>query len=520
MVAQVLGLPIGFETQSLFCQSFGFAIPPNANILGIRLNLVAGMSPNGNAAEFNCRLLKAGVPVGNVKALSTFALFSSVSAGGPSDLWGNSLTTADINNGGFGITFQVENAGGNGTVNPALNSVILGVFYSIPTGIPFFLNQATLLAQPLSALWGPFAEGTAAFCFGCGDTFQPGVLFITNGNNPDAASDTLQIEMTSPSEPLINGCMYDGLPFVWTSERLFRLEPNLGVAVTTPTLLDPNAAQLFIPREVPGTKGLFAQWCFCVGDAMYSRGKDGIYASNGSSSASITDKDLYLLFPHDGQPGQSVTIGSYTFQPPDDTQLQKQRLCFYDQFLYFDYVDVTGAQRTLVYDPITDIWGPDDYTPQVSVHYGDEGKGVHNMILGAIDGRAYLNTGLVDGNLLPFAVDMRMPQLSELATGYTVPYDGFLGLMAAAAGTVNLIVNVDGADNVIPVPVGTSYFKSYVRLLALKGKILAFGLSSAAPFTNFLRDSQWRCGEWGRDGNMTPINPFSSPRRAQAPKIG
>lgn len=388
------------------------------------------------------------------------------------------------------------------------------------TNVPFFINQATLLGQNMPAFWGPYAEGTAAFAFGCGDTFQPGVLFLTRGNDLDSAPDTLQIEVTSPSEPLVNGCMYGSTSYVWSSERLFVLTPNLGSSVISPGALDPSLLQLFIPYPVPGSKGLFAQWGFCVGRAMYYRSKDGIEASDGSGSESITDEDLYLLFGHDGQPGQKVTIGSVTFFPPDDTKLNNQRLSCIDKHLYFDYIDTNGTQRTMVYSEIAKVWGVDDYTPTVLTHYADEGQGQHAMVMGGSNGKAYTSSGIVDGDLNPFPCEARMPQLSELTGGYTTPYDGFLGLQGSQQGSISLVVNVDGVDNLVSVPVGTAYAKAYIRPGPLKGKILAFALVSTFPFTAFLRDHEFRVGRWGRQSEMDKINPFSSTRRAAAPKAG
>lgn len=394
---------------------------------------------------------------------------------------------------------------GDGTLETVENASTLA-------NVPYFLNQATLLGQPLPAFWGPYSEGSAAFFFACGSKLQPGVLFLLNGNNPDASSDTLQTIITQASEPLMNGCMYDGNPFVWSSDRLFRLTPNLGS-------LGPLGLQLFIPYEVAGKTGLFSRWAFCVGDLIYYLGKDGIYVSNGSSSQSITNTDLYLLFPHDGQPGQSVTIGSITFFPPDMTQTAKLRLSYIDQHVYFDYVDTSGAQRTMVYNTFANIWGVDDYTPTVLTHYADEGDGAHAMILGGTDGKAYLSGGVTDGTGIAFPCEMRMSQMSELPGGYEMPYDAFLGLQGSQAGNVSLVLNVDGVDYPVSVPVTTSYGRNYVRSQPVKGKILASALTASFPFSVFLRDCQIRCGAWGRDGEATPVNPFSSLRRAQTPKV-
>jgi hypothetical protein len=379
---------------------------------------------------------------------------------------------------------------------------------------PYFINNATLLGQPMPSWWGPYAEGTAAFFFACGDAFQPGVLFLTNGNDPDSAADTLQIEVTSPSEPLVNGGIYNAMPFVFTSEGLFQLYPNIAVG--------PN---LFIPRRVPNAQGLFARWALAVGRFIYALGKDGIYKTDLASYQSITDDDLRLLFPHDGQPGQAVTLGTTTVNPPDMTQTAKLRLSCYDDHLYFDFVDTQGTQRTLVYDEIFNVWGIDDYTPTVLTHYGDEGEGAHAIVCGGIDGRAYLMSGAQDGGA-NFPVEMRFPQIGEYATAYHLAPNGILGLISNSG--VNLVVNVDGTDNVVVVPsTAGKFIRVFQWMPPVKGKLLAFALTATQGFSLNRRECQVQIGAWGRQnvselvsgGFMGPVNPFSDLRRSYGPKV-
>lgn len=383
------------------------------------------------------------------------------------------------------------------------------------TGVPFFINNATLLGQPMPSWWGPYSEGTAAIFFACGDPFQPGVLFLTNGNDPDSASDTLQIEVTSPSEPLVNGGIYLGMPFVFTSEGLFELYPNIGLGT-----------QLFKPRRVPNAQGLFARWALAQGRFIYALGKDGIYKTDLSNYQSITSDDLNLLFPHDGQAGQAVTLGTVTVNPPDMTQTAKLRLSCYDDHLYFDFQDTQGVQRTLVYDEIFNVWGLDDYTPNVLTHYGDEGEGIHGIVCGAVDGRAYLMSGFQD-NGADFPMEARFPQIGEYATAFHMVPNGIIGLISTSG--INLVVNVDGTDNIVVVP---STAGKFVRVFQwcppVKGKLLAFALVGTKGFSLDRRECQFQVGAWGRQnvselvsgGFMGPVNPFSDLRRAYGPKVG
>ncbi len=187
------------------------------------------------------------------------------------------------------------------------------------TAVPYYINDATLLGQPLPAFWGPYSQGTALYGFACGDKYQPGVLFLTNGNDFDSASDILQIEVTPPSEPLMNGCMYNGIAYLLSSDRMFSLYPSFGnsYVISAGSLLPAEGTNLFVPLEIPNGRGLFARYALCVGTKITFRARDGIYQTTGGEPENITYAELSLLFPHDGQPGVPVTVGTFTIYPPD-----------------------------------------------------------------------------------------------------------------------------------------------------------------------------------------------------------
>ena len=71
--------------------------------------------------------------------------------------------------------------------------------------------------QPLPFIWGPFGGGfTGVFIFACGDPLDLGAIKWTKGNAPGSAPDTNRLNVTSPSEPLQNGCMYGGNAWVFS----------------------------------------------------------------------------------------------------------------------------------------------------------------------------------------------------------------------------------------------------------------------------------------------------------------
>jgi len=245
------------------------------------------------------------------------------------------------------------------------------------TPIPFYVPSATLLAASLPVLFGGPIGGTV-YTFACGDSFNPGALYWTKPNLPDMASDKNSLLVSTPSEPLQNGCMYDGLPYVFSTDNLYVIEPDF------------NAPSQFRVLITPCGRGLWCRWGFCVtplGIAFI--GKDGIYLTRaGAPAVSLTDKDLYPLFPHDGRPGMAVN----GYNPPDMTQPTRLRLSYCDGWLYFDYLDTTGLGGTLALRMEEGSWWPDFYSTgdnNVYSRFWTTGQSAHDMIIGSKKGWIY-----------------------------------------------------------------------------------------------------------------------------------
>jgi len=220
------------------------------------------------------------------------------------------------------------------------------------TGGDFQINSPEMWKQPLPCLWGPYGGGeTGIFVFACADALNSGNLYWTKGNHPENHPAGNVLTIASGSETMMNGCIYGGEPYVFSTNRLFRIYPTLGQVTD------------FIAIEVPNSKGLFARWGLAVtpqGIAFIA--KDGIYLSAGGSPTSLTDADLYPIFPHEGT-GANLsafpTIDGLTgtsFSPPDFSKPDNMRLAYGDGFLQFTYIDQTATYRTLVYDFFSQGW--------------------------------------------------------------------------------------------------------------------------------------------------------------------
>lgn len=338
-------------------------------------------------------------------------------------------------------------------------------FYAAPTAIDtvevvetpnspgsgnFTLPSPQIWHQPLPFIWGPFGGGFAGvFIFGCGDPFDLGSLKWTKGNNPDSAPDVNRLVITSPSEPLQNGCMYGGNSWVFSSERQFACYPTFGQSTD------------FIAIEVPNSKGLFMRWAICVGKkGIYFRARDGIYVTSGGEPTSVTDADLFSIFPHESPTssfivdGQAVSPNGFggDFSPPDDTKETDQRLDYADGFVYYTFVNQANAKVTLVMNEETGGWiSLDQYTPPINHIYEEEGgndystnKAIHNVVLCGTDGNLYQfsantsdNGAPIAGRIRTAARDQGDPRPRKLYGDLLLDFDSTCETMDVTAGFDN-----------------------------------------------------------------------------------
>jgi hypothetical protein len=205
-------------------------------------------------------------------------------------------------------------------------------------------------------MWGPDQSGTI---FACGDPLRPGTLYFAKNYAPDAAPDSYNIEVVQPSEPLLGGVILDGLCYVGSAERWWQIYPQ-----------PDNAAQRFAVVQAPFDRGIAAPWGVCTdGKNVYWWAKDGI---RSSAAGSLTDADLYNLFPHDGVAGSNVTYGGQTIFAPNYALAGSFRLAYSNSYLYATYQDGTGTYRTLVLDIRHSAWSVDVYTPPATAFYHPE----------------------------------------------------------------------------------------------------------------------------------------------------
>lgn len=219
------------------------------------------------------------------------------------------------------------------------------------------VTGALQCGTPLPFVWGPYGSGFfGLYIFACGDPNRPGTVYWTNGNDPDSTQPANSLDLSDPSEPLQNGCIYNGQIYVWSTERMW---------VGYPDLANPGN---FNFQVIPGARGLFANWCFCVGDYIYWKSKDGIYRTAGGLPESLTDADLYSFFPHEALPGGLSVPNpdnpavALQLPPADPNHPEYERLSWSsDQGLRYDYVDTNGRGQTLIYHKFPSVDGTTYY---------------------------------------------------------------------------------------------------------------------------------------------------------------
>jgi hypothetical protein len=256
----------------------------------------------------------------------------------------------------------------------------------VPSGnnLVYNIAQPILAQQPVPSMWGPDAFG---FMHACGDPNDLGAYLWTKANNPDSAPQTNRLLLTSPSEALMGGGIVNGVSMVFSPLRAWLMYPNFADAQAT---TEGVAGTPWNPIPASVTRGLYIRNCVCAigGKALAFRAVDGICATSGGGEKSLTDAQLYNLFPHENFTPQPVTIGPYTVYPPNDSL--PQTLVYQNGYIYYDYTGTDSFHHTLVFDEAAKGWSVDAGNPAFVCHgidYGAaSGAPVSDTVVGCVDG--------------------------------------------------------------------------------------------------------------------------------------
>ncbi len=248
--------------------------------------------------------------------------------------------------------------------------------------VKFEIQEPLLTGQPLPVIFGPTGEGfLGLFIFGLGDDNAAGTVYWLDGNSPDTMSDQNRLEITSPSEPLITGVIYDGYPYVYTNKRSFVLQPTISSA----------GDFSFVAREAANSRGVFSRWAICVApDYIFflSENADGIYRVQGNGNPqNITNAGFAGLFYTNGKAPEPITLPNGTvISPPNYNLTEELRLFATGDYVIFRYIAVSGKHSALIYSTkLNDFISDDNYKDGIINSFYKEEIGSNTNILVGIN---------------------------------------------------------------------------------------------------------------------------------------
>lgn len=212
-------------TNYLKATGFGFAIPSNANVDGIKVEIERRRTNAGDVVtDHEVKLVKGGVISGNNKA-ATGTPWPNADAyaeyGGNLDNWGLTLTPADVNAADFGVALAATiNATGTGDGGVFVDHVRITVYHSIGAPPPT-LNSLNFAGTTVT---GSFTVN--------GGTGTIRVLRKTGSGGTYAEIGTVSPESTSFTDnPELDGTYYYKL----TQDGITNTSNEMSVVVTLPT---------------------------------------------------------------------------------------------------------------------------------------------------------------------------------------------------------------------------------------------------------------------------------------------
>lgn len=388
---------------------------------------------------------------------------------------------------------------------------------SVPDGTNLVYNIAEpiLANEPLPSMGGP--TDNINFAYQCKDPYRPGTLYWCKGSNLDSWPDTNQQDVTDPSESLVNVVMSAGRGVLQSIKRAWVIMPNFYNAQATITGTDGSTWTL---QDTGITRGLYMPWCLAVvgGGNILFRVNDGIhYSQRGLQSQSITDQDLYPIFPHessDSTPSIPVPVvrNGITIYPPNDSNSQTQQINSVGQWGYWDYLGTDGNYHTLVFDFEAMGWMWDSYSTSATTRAGNIGESIQGVLVGCADStvRQMISSGSTEaatGVIVTPAIGSE--GFAHIGPGTTVEYSSNAAIILSfLAVDVN---NGSYGPQPITLPsTGGAITKFKFNPTANKWKLLQFIFTFTDPtFQLYMEGFSVMLKPWGSTDSYTPVCSFS-----------
>jgi hypothetical protein len=353
----------------------------------------------------------------------------------------------------------------------------------------------TVYGQPIPFIWGPY-NGTVIF--GCGDPNQPGYLYWSDGTKPGSWAAINNVEVSQPSDPLQNGCIWNSQPWAFTKERLYAIYPA------------PIGSNSFVALDSMAGKGLAARWAIAASPdtpAIFFVGKDAVYATQGGPAQSLTENDLWPLFH-----GETVEGNA----PIDFTQETRIRLVYADQYLYFTFQDTLGAIQTWQFHTTKNRWsGPLEYPFGPGVIYNQPGS-TSVLLLGGSDGVTYEQSyTAVDDAGAAIACQMRTGSGDDRDPEASKEYVSVTLDMDCAAASIVPTALFDDEQTLVALAAQTGVGRKQFNLSLSDRYSRSFGLdlswTAAAAVILYGFELMWRPDEIPVVHVQTPANSFGMP---------
>ena len=381
------------------------------------------------------------------------------------------------------------------------------------TGLVWNIAEPILAAQPLAYVFGP--TDNVNFAYAVDDPLRPGTDYWCKGSNLDSWPDTNQQDVTDPGEALVNGAMSSGLAVLASIKRIWIVMPNFFDPTATATGTEGST---WTNQATTIPRGLYMPRCLYVegGGNVFARVKDGILVSrSGMGAKSITDEELYPLFPHEGSTPQPVVRNGVTIYPPDDTHPKLQQFSGDGQYLYYDYQGIDGRPHTLVFDIEAGGWMLDEPSPAITIHAASDGQSQQGVLAGCADGtvRTLGVTSLdytVETPTATVVTGAIGGQGYQHTSGFTIEYT------SEAELTLTPLVVDEGNGSYAPQPVtlpatGGAITKYRTWFSPNKWKLLQFAFTWADPTAQvFIEGFEVDTRSWGSDAAYRPVSPFGA----------
>lgn len=125
-----------YYTRGLIAQNFGFNVPANAAITGIKAEVLRTADFNTVISDTIVKLMSGGAAIGSNKAIATqwSNTLTTAAYGDSTDLWGVAWTPSMINASDFGLMFKILNKSAN-QPTASVDHIQITVYYTSSSSV-------------------------------------------------------------------------------------------------------------------------------------------------------------------------------------------------------------------------------------------------------------------------------------------------------------------------------------------------------------------------------------------------